>query len=98
LNLAAGLSRRRRYGYMKRVIDYRQFLTGKLSGTMSQDLGYALLRMSPSDGDPSPRREARHRRRRLRRPFIIRESSVDHGPLTKVFILPICLIPDAHLQ
>ena len=44
-NLATGTSRRGRYAYMKRVIDYCQLLTGKLSGTMSHDLSYDFLRM-----------------------------------------------------
>jgi uncharacterized alpha-E superfamily protein len=44
-NLAAGISRRGRYAYMKRVIDYCQLLTGKLSGTMSHDQSYDFLRL-----------------------------------------------------
>jgi uncharacterized alpha-E superfamily protein len=43
--LSTGISRRGRYAYMKRVIDYCQLLTGKLSGTMSHDLSYEFLRM-----------------------------------------------------
>jgi len=41
----SGINRRGRYAYMKRVIDYCQLLTGKLSGTMSHDLTYEFLRM-----------------------------------------------------
>jgi uncharacterized alpha-E superfamily protein len=44
-NATSGINRRGRYSYMKRVIDYCQLLTGKLSGTMSHDLTYEFLRM-----------------------------------------------------
>ncbi|MGD2055919.1 MAG: alpha-E domain-containing protein, partial [Gammaproteobacteria bacterium] len=44
-NATGGISRRGRYGYMKRVVDSCQLLTGKLSGTMSHDLTYEFLRI-----------------------------------------------------
>jgi uncharacterized alpha-E superfamily protein len=44
-NATSGISRRGRYGYMKRVVDSCQLLTGKLSGTMSHDLTYEFLRI-----------------------------------------------------
>jgi uncharacterized alpha-E superfamily protein len=42
-NLAAGLSKRGRYGYLKHVILGAQTLTGMLAGTMNHDAGYMFL-------------------------------------------------------
>jgi uncharacterized alpha-E superfamily protein len=44
-NLAAGLSKRGRYAYLKHVILGTQTLTGMLLGTMNYDAGYDFLRI-----------------------------------------------------
>jgi len=44
-NKAGGMSRRGRYAFMRRIIDYSQLLAGKLSSTMSHDQTYDFLRM-----------------------------------------------------
>jgi len=44
-NRTSGLSRRGRYAFMRRIIDYSQLLAGKLSSTMSHDQAYDFLRM-----------------------------------------------------
>lgn len=44
-NKAAGLSRRGRYAYMRRIIDYSQLMAGKLSSTMSHDQTYDFIRL-----------------------------------------------------
>lgn len=44
-NLNNGLSRRGRFAYLRRIIDYCQLLAGKLSGTMSHDQTYDFIRM-----------------------------------------------------
>jgi uncharacterized alpha-E superfamily protein len=44
-NLDTGLSKRGRYGYLKRIILGVQTITGMLSGTMNHDTGYRFLVM-----------------------------------------------------
>ncbi|MCG6865700.1 MAG: alpha-E domain-containing protein [Thiogranum sp.] len=44
-NKTSGMSRRGRYAFMRRIIDYSQLLAGKLSSTMSHDQTYDFLRM-----------------------------------------------------
>jgi uncharacterized alpha-E superfamily protein len=44
-NKTSGMSRRGRYAYMRRIIDYCQLLAGKLSSTMSHDQTYGFIRM-----------------------------------------------------
>ena len=44
-NKTSGMSRRGRYTYMRRIIDYCQLLAGKLSGTMSRNQTYNFVRM-----------------------------------------------------
>jgi uncharacterized alpha-E superfamily protein len=44
-NLNSGISRRGRYHYLQRIIDYCQLLSGKLSSTMSHDQTYDFIRM-----------------------------------------------------
>jgi uncharacterized alpha-E superfamily protein len=44
-NRNSGISRRGRFAYMRRIIDYCQMLVGKLSGTMSHDTTYEFIRM-----------------------------------------------------
>jgi uncharacterized alpha-E superfamily protein len=44
-NKTSGMSRRGRYAFMRRIIDYSQLLAGKLSSTMSHDQAYDFLRM-----------------------------------------------------
>ncbi|MGW8311202.1 MAG: alpha-E domain-containing protein [Thiogranum sp.] len=44
-NKTSGTSRRGRYAFMRRIIDYSQLLAGKLSSTMSHDQTYDFLRM-----------------------------------------------------
>ncbi len=44
-NKTSGMSRRGRYIYMRRIIDYCQLMVGKLSSTMSHDLAYNFIRM-----------------------------------------------------
>lgn len=44
-NKTAGLSRRGRYAYMRRIIDYSQLMAGKLSSTMSHDQTYEFIRL-----------------------------------------------------
>jgi len=44
-NKTNGMSRRGRYAYMRRVIDYCQLLAGSLSSTMSHDQAYNFIRM-----------------------------------------------------
>jgi len=44
-NKTGGISRRGRYIYLRRIIDYCQLLAGKLSSTMSHDQTYNFLRM-----------------------------------------------------
>jgi len=44
-NKASGMSRRGRYAFLRRIIDYSQLLAGKLSSTMSHDQTYDFLRM-----------------------------------------------------
>ena len=44
-NKTSGMSRRGRYAYMRRIIDYCQLLAGKLSSTMSHDQTYNFMRM-----------------------------------------------------
>jgi uncharacterized alpha-E superfamily protein len=47
-NKNSGITRKGRYLYMRRVIDYSQLLAGKLSATMSHDQAYNFLRMGRS--------------------------------------------------
>jgi uncharacterized alpha-E superfamily protein len=44
-NKTSGMSRRGRYAFLRRIIDYSQLLAGKLSSTMSHDQTYDFLRM-----------------------------------------------------
>jgi uncharacterized alpha-E superfamily protein len=44
--LPAGLSQRRRYGYLKSIILGAQQITGLLAGTMTHDFGYDFLRLA----------------------------------------------------
>jgi uncharacterized alpha-E superfamily protein len=44
-NRNSGISRRGRFNYMRRIIDYCQMLAGKLSSTMSHDMAYEFMRM-----------------------------------------------------
>lgn len=44
-NRSSGMSRRGRYAFMRRIIDYSQLLAGKFSSTMSHDQTYDFLRM-----------------------------------------------------
>lgn len=44
-NLTSGLSRRRRWGFMKNIIGSSHQITGLLAGTMNHDVGYDFLRM-----------------------------------------------------
>jgi len=44
-NLSSGLSRRRRWGFMKNVIGGAHQITGLLASTMNHDAGYDFLRM-----------------------------------------------------
>jgi len=44
-NKASGMSRRGRYAYMRRMIDYSQLMAGKLSSTMSHDKTYDFVRL-----------------------------------------------------
>jgi uncharacterized alpha-E superfamily protein len=44
-NKNSGISRRGRYAYLRRIIDYCQLLAGKLSSTMSHDQTYDFIRM-----------------------------------------------------
>ena len=44
-NRNSGISRRGRYPYMRRIIDYCQLIAGKLSSTMSHDQTYDFIRM-----------------------------------------------------
>ncbi len=44
-NSNSGITRRGRYGYLRRIIDYCQLLAGKLSSTMSHDQTYDFIRM-----------------------------------------------------
>ena len=44
-NRNSGISRRGRYPYLRRIIDYCQLLAGKLSSTMSHDQTYDFIRM-----------------------------------------------------
>jgi len=44
-NKTSGISRRGRYAFLRRIIDYSQLLAGKLSSTMSHDQTYDFLRM-----------------------------------------------------
>jgi len=44
-NRNSGISRRGRYHYLQRIIDYCQLLSGKLSSTMSHDQTYDFIRM-----------------------------------------------------
>jgi uncharacterized alpha-E superfamily protein len=44
-NVSSGLSKRGRYGYLKRIILGAQTLAGMLSGTMTNDAGYEFLRI-----------------------------------------------------
>lgn len=43
--LAAGLSKRGRFSYLKEIILRNQTITGLLAGTMNQDQGYLFIRM-----------------------------------------------------
>jgi uncharacterized alpha-E superfamily protein len=44
-NKVSGMSRRGRYAYMRRMIDYSQLMAGKLSSTMSHDQTYEFIRL-----------------------------------------------------
>lgn len=44
-NKTSGMSRRGRYAYMRRIIDYSQLMAGKLSSTMSHDQTYDFIRL-----------------------------------------------------
>lgn len=43
--LASGLSKRGRFGYLKEIILRNQTITGLLAGTMNQDQGYLFIRL-----------------------------------------------------
>ena len=44
-NKAGGMTRRGRYAYMRRIIDFSQLMAGKLSSTMSHDQTYDFIRL-----------------------------------------------------